>query len=130
MSPSSFLFFFIFPPHVYFEAIVALFAVCSTWFSIESEIPVVASPPQLKCQQNAVKNGAKNKRGGNSSSKFLAFSFSYLLFYLILFVLSFNSQNGLEIAGQIQWLIVVFQRPHPSDPRPAPVSQLGVAGGE
>jgi hypothetical protein len=75
MSPSSFLFFFIFPPHVYFEAIVALFAVCSTWFSIESEIPVVASPPQLKCQQNAVKNGAKNKRGGKFIFKVSSFFF-------------------------------------------------------
>jgi hypothetical protein len=79
MSPSSF-FFFIFPLHIYFEAIVALFAVCSTWFSIESKIPVVASPPQMKCQQNAVKNGAKNKRGGKFIFKVSSFSFSYPLF--------------------------------------------------
>jgi hypothetical protein len=80
MSPSSFFLFFPEALHVYFEAIVALCTVCSTWFSIESEIPVVASPPQLKCQQNAVKNGAENKRGGKFIFKVSSFSFSILYF--------------------------------------------------
>lgn len=49
------------------------------------------------------------KTNENSSSKFLAFL--SLILDFISFFLSFNSQNGLEIAGQIQWLIVVFPAP-------------------